>query len=177
MKTYLTIVLLLAGNFFLSAQQAFPNLTCETLNNKTLSIPTDTKGKKTVVVLALSAKAEKELKAWSTPLYNSLLTTGMGGLMGGRMYNANLCFVGMLKGVAKLASGELKERSKKNIDKKLWDNYMISEQEMKPFIEASSISKTDEPQFFVLDKDGNIIFHTSGKYTDEKLDEITGKLL
>lgn len=97
--------------------------------------------------------------------------------MGGRMYNANLCFVGMLKGVVKFASSEIIERSKKNIDKKLWDNYMITDKEVKAFMEAANISKTDEPQFFVLDKDGNIIYRTSGKYTDAKLNEIEEKLM
>jgi hypothetical protein len=101
----------------------------------------------------------------------------MGGLMGGNLYQANVCFVGMLKGVAKLASSEIIQKSKQNIDKKLWDNYMITEKDVKEFINAANIQNTDEPQFFVLDKEGAIIHSTSGRYTDQKLNEITDKLL
>jgi hypothetical protein len=83
----------------------------------------------------------------------------------------------MLKGVAKLAPSEIKDKARQNIDKKLWDNYMITEKDVKAFMVDANISNTDEPHFFVLDKEGRTIYYTSGKYSDEKLDEITGKLL
>lgn len=140
-------------------------------------IPDDVKGKKTVVVMAISGKAEKSMRAWNKPLYNSLIADGMGGLMGGRMYDANLCFVGMVKGIAKLATGEIKERARKNTDKKLHDNYMVSEQDVNDFIKAADIRDKNEPQFFVLDKDGKVIYHTSGEYSDNKLNELTEKLM
>jgi hypothetical protein len=160
-----------------SFAQQFPILVCENLNDKKVSIPADMMGKKTVVAIALSAKAEKALRAWNTPLYNSLIAEGMGGLMAGRMYDANLCFVGMVKGIAKLATHEIKERAKKNTDKKLHDNFMMSEQDVKEFMKDASIDDASEPQFFVLDKEGKIIYHTSGNYSDEKLNAITEKLL
>ena len=97
--------------------------------------------------------------------------------MGGRMYDANLCFVGMIKGIAKLAKGEIMERSRKNIDKKLHDNFMITEQEVADFTKAADIKDKNEPQFFVLDKDGKIIYHTAGEYSDKKLNELTEKLM
>jgi hypothetical protein len=159
-----------------SAQQ-FPKVVCETMNDQKVVIPDDVKGKKTVVAIAMSAKAEKALRAWNTPLYNSLIAEGMGGLMGGRMYDANLCFVGMVRGIAKLATGEIKERTKKNTDKKLWDNFMITEQDVDEFIKVAQVKEKSEPQFFVLDKDGKIIYHTSGDYSDAKLNAITEQLM
>lgn len=157
--------------------QQFPTLTCENMNDKKVVIPDDVKGKKTVVAIAMSAKAEKALRDWNTPLYNSLIAEGMGGLMGGRMYDANLCFVGMVKGIAKLATSEIKDRTKKNTDKKLHDNFMISEQDVNAFTKAAGIDNTNEPQFYVLDRDGKILYHTSGAYSDDKLNAITEKLL
>ena len=174
----LLAISLTACTWVVSAQtRSFPEITCQTLSAKTIELPADVKGKKTVVVLAMSLKAEKELRNWTTPLYNSLLAPGMGGLMGGSLYQANVCFVGMLKGVAKLALSEIKDKARHNVDKKLWDNYMITEKDVKEFINAANIQNTDEPQFFVLDKEGRVSYYTSGKYSDEKLDEITGKLL
>jgi hypothetical protein len=175
MKNVLIILFSLMA-FSLQAQM-FPTLNCETLNGKKVTIPNDVKGKKTVVAIAMSAKAEKALRTWNTPMYNSLIADGMGGLMGGRMYDANLCFIGMVRGIAKLATNEIKERSRKNTDKKLHDNFMITEQDVNEFIQTAQVKDKSEPQFFVLDKDGMIIFHTSGTYSDAKLNEITGKLL
>ena len=157
--------------------QQFPTLVCENMNDKKVTIPDDVKGRKTVVAMAMSAKAEKSLRAWNTPLYNSLIADGMGGLMSGRMYDANLCFVGMVKGIAKLATSEIKERTKKNTDKKLHDNFMISDQNVNDFAKEVNIKDTGEPQFFVLDANGKIIYHTSGNYTDDKLNAITEKLM
>ncbi|MEI6508838.1 MAG: hypothetical protein WCO54_10160 [Bacteroidota bacterium] len=175
MKKFTTVLFLIIS--ITAFSQTFPTLNCETLNNKKVNIPDDVKGKKTVVAIAMSSKAEKQLKAWNTPLYNSLIADGLGGLMGGRMYDANLCFVGMIKGIAKLAKGEIMERSRKNIDKKLHDNFMITEQEVNEFIKAADVKDKNEPQFFVLDKDGKIIYHTAGEYSDKKLNELTEKLM
>jgi len=176
-KLMITAILALSIVKVYAQTKVLPAITCQTLSAKTIELPADVKGKKTVVVLAMSLKAEKELKNWTTPLYNSLLAPGMGGLMGGNLYQANVCFVGMLKGVAKLASSEIIQKSKQSIDKKLWDYYMITENDVKEFMGAANIQNTDEPHFFVLDKQGAIIHYASGKYTDQKLNEITDKLL
>ncbi len=158
-------------------QQVFPDLKCETLSGKNLTIPDFFKGKKTVIGLAFSPKADKSLKVWAQPLYNTLMADGMGGMMGGNMYNANVGYVGMLHGIAKLGMGELKERSRKNVDKKLHDYFMISDQDVNAFCEQLNITEKSEPHFFVLDESGKILYHTSGEYSDKKLNEITDKLL
>ena len=54
---------------------------------------------------------------------------------------------------------------------------MITEQNVSDFMSALNIKNTDEPLFFVLDSDGNIIYQTSGKYSDSKLNAITEKLI
>jgi hypothetical protein len=173
----LILIAAMAAAQMLHAQQVFPVVQCETLSDKTLNIPLDVKGKRTVVCLAMSPKAEKTLRAWNNPLYNSLLGNGMGGLMGGRMYDANLCFVGMLKGVAKLGLNEAKKQSKEKVEKKMYDNFMVSDDDVRALMKQLDISDATEPHFYVLDADGKIIFHTYGEYTDKKLDSITDKLL
>jgi hypothetical protein len=172
------ILFLISVSLFISAAvPKFPTLNCETLNGKKVTIPDDVKGKKSVVAIAMSAKAEKSLREWNTPLYNTLIADGMGGLMGGRMYDVNVCFVGMVHGIAKLATSEIKERTKKSVNKKLYDNFMLSEQNVSDFMNALNIKNTDEPLFFVLDPEGNIIYQTSGNYSDNKLNSITEKLI
>jgi len=172
------IFLIIIGLIFISAGVSkFPSLNCETLNGKKVAIPDDVKGKKSVIAIAMSAKAEKSLREWNTPLYNTLIADGMGGLMGGRMYDVNVCFVGMVHGIAKLATSEIRERTKKNVNKKLYDNFMLSEQNVSEFMNSLNLKNTDEPLFFVLDSEGNIIYQTSGSFTDNKLNSITEKLI
>jgi hypothetical protein len=163
-------------SFFVQAQQLFPILHCETLSDKTVVIPTDILGKRSVICMAMSPKAEKELRAWNNPLYKALVADGMGGLMG-RMYDANLCFVGMLKGIAKLGLTEAKKQSKKEVEKKLHDNFMVSDDDVKMLMKTLGITDVKEPHFFVLDAEGKIIYHTQGEYSDQKLNEITERLL
>jgi hypothetical protein len=171
------LFVLLAISFISAGVSKFPTLNCETLNNKKVTIPDDVKGKKSVIAIAMSAKAEKTLREWNTPLYNTLLADGMGGMLGGKMYDVNVCFVGMVKGIAKLATSEIKERTKKIVNKKLHDHFMITEQNVNDFINALNIKNTDEPLFFVLDLEGNIIYQTSGNFSDSKLNSITEKLI
>ncbi len=176
MKKILMAAMVFA-TYITSAQQVFPQLNCETLSDKTVHIPQDVKGKSTVVCLAMSPKAEKALRAWNNPMYNALVANGMGGLMGGRMYDANLCFVGMLKGIAKLGLNETKKQAKQEVEKKLHDNFMVSDDDVKTLMQSLKISDVKEPHFFVLDADGKIVYHTQGEYTPAKLDEITEKLM
>jgi hypothetical protein len=167
----------LAAAQFATAQKVFPTLSCETLNDKKLTIPADVKGKRTVVCLAMSPKAEKTLRAWNNPLYNNLVGNGMGGLMGGRMYDVNLCFVGMLKGVAKLGLNEAKKQSREKVEKRQHDIFMVSDDNVRDLMNNLGINDASEPHFYVLDADGKIIYHTSGEYQDKKLDAITEQLL
>lgn len=172
------LVLAIAGiALAVFAQSVFPTITCETLKDKKVTLPDDVKGKKTVVAVLLSTKADKQFQAWAQPLYNSLVAEGVGGLMGGRMYDANLCFVGMVRGLAKLALPEMKEKAKKNVDSKLHNNFMYCDSDVDAFTKTLNIKDKSEPYFFVLDKDGNIIYQTSGQYSDEKLNGLTEKLM
>jgi hypothetical protein len=66
MKSMLLALCLTACTWAVSAQTtSFPEITCQTLSAKTIELPADVKGKKTVVVLAMSLKAEKELRVWA----------------------------------------------------------------------------------------------------------------
>lgn len=176
MKKILAAAFLLTS-FCVQAQQVFPDLQCETLSDKTVHIPADVKGKATVVCLAMSPKAEKTLRGWNNPLYNALIANGMGGLMGSRMYDANLCFVGMLKGIAKLGLNETKKQAKQEVEKKLHNNFMVSDDDVKTLMKTLQITDVKEPHFFVLDAEGKIIYHTQGEFSQKKLDEITEHLM
>lgn len=171
-------ILALSFALYLSEPQSLPVIHCEDLNGTKVNLPADRSGKKTVVVFAFSIKAEKGLKEWAQPLYNSLIADAAGGMMGGSIYNANLCMVAMLKGLAKLNMEEMREKSRKEIkDKKLYTCVMSSDDDREPVIQLLKDKDTGVPHFFVLDEKGNITYQTSGVYTDKKLNEITDQLM
>jgi hypothetical protein len=105
------------------------------------------------------------------------MADGMGGMMSGNIYNANLCFVGAVKGLAKLALPEMIKKAKNQVDKKFHSNFMYTDTDMDDLIKALNITDKSIPYFIVVEKDGSIIYQTSGEYTEDKLNEITGALL
>lgn len=177
MIRYLQLICLVCVLTTSALAQQFPAINGETVADKKTIVPADLAGKRAVIGIAFSLKADDALKKWSQPLYDQLIAGGMGGLMGGNMYNANICFVAMLRGVAKLGLGELKQRSQKNIDKKLHSYFVISDDDAQKIIETLKVSDKNEPYFFVVDEKGNILFSTSGAYSEKKMNQITDALL
>ena len=86
----------------------FPDMICEDYNGKAVSIPTDTKGKYTLICVAFSTAAETDLKTWVNPIYNKFI----GKVDASKAdvfdvhtdYDVNLYFVPMFTGFNKLAS-------------------------------------------------------------------------
>ena len=157
--------------------QPFPTLRAQNLQDKDVTLPDYVKDKRAVICLAFSVKADESLKKWIQPLYNQLIADGMGGLMGGNMYNANLCFVAMLRGIAKMGMGELKSRSKKSIDPRLHSLFLISDDDADALMQQLKITDKNEPHFIVVNEKGNILFQTWGAYSDKKMESITDALL
>jgi hypothetical protein len=179
MKKYLILVLVLGLPILFSFKQTnkFPNITCTNLKDKQVVLPTDMQNKRTVIALMLSTKADKYMQNWSQPLYNSLMADGVGGMMSGNMYNANLCFVGAVKGLAKLALPEMIKKAQIQVDKKFHGNFMYTDTDMDVLMKSLNITDKSLPHFIVVEKDGSVIYQTSGAYTEDKLNDITGALL
>jgi hypothetical protein len=72
---------------------------------------------------------------------------------------------------------EAKKQSKKEVDKKLYQNFMVSDDDVNTLMKNLSISDVKEPHFFILDADGKIVYHTQGEYSEQKMNELTEKLL
>lgn len=149
----------------------FPAMEAETVEDKKVKLPDDTKGKYTLLGLAYSKKSEDELNSWFQPVFEKFVqkTTG---LMSGFGYDVNVYFVPMFTGVNAAATGTAKRKAIKNIDPQLLPYILFYKGELKPYKEALDFEKKDIPYFFVLDADGKIIFATSGKYSEAKMEEI-----
>src|SRR5690606_21478279 len=152
--------------------KAFPNMTAETVDDEKVVIPDQVKGKYTLIGLAYSKKSESELNTWFQPVFGKFIQKPEGGLFSGFAYDVNVYFVPMFTGVNAAATGTAKRKAARNIDPKLLPYVLFYKGDLKTYKQALDFEKKDIPYFFVLDKDGKIVYATSGRYTSAKLDEV-----
>jgi hypothetical protein len=178
MKRSILVLWFCLATYFGSAQiigKAFPTMIAETVEDKKVSLPNDVKGKYTLIGLAYSKKSEDELNTWFQPVFEKFVqkTTG---IMAGFTYDVNVYFVPMFTGVNAAAAGTAKKKALKNLDPQLLPYILFYKGELKTYKEALDFEKKDIPYFFVLDPQGKIVHATSGKYSDDKMDDVEDKI-
>ncbi|MCW5912866.1 MAG: hypothetical protein KIT62_17480 [Cyclobacteriaceae bacterium] len=174
MKNCIAFIVIIALINSVHAQvigKIFPDMEAETVEDKKVNLPADTKGKYTLLGLAYSKKSEDELNTWFSPVYNKFVKKAT-GMMAGMGYDVNVYFVPMFTGINAAATGTAKKKAIKNVDPALLPNILFYKGELKTYKEALDFEKRDIPYFFVLDAEGKIVYATSGRFTQAKLDEI-----
>jgi hypothetical protein len=149
----------------------FPDMQAETVEDKRVMLPAEVKGKYTLIGLAYSKKSEDELNSWFQPIFEKFIQK-TNGLMSGFGYDVNVYFVPMFTGVNAAATGTAKRKAIKNVDPQLLPYILFYKGELKPYKEALDFEKKDIPYFFVLDPDGKILYATSGKFSDTKMQQV-----
>lgn len=173
-KTGVAVIILVACSFITNAQvgMIFPALEGETLTNKPLIIPKDTKGKITLIGVAYSKKSEQDLKTWFNPVYQTFIYKPKNPGLFHTSYDVNVYFVPMFTGVKKAAYKTVMKKMKAKTDPKLVPHILFYKGELKKYKQALDFKKKDVPYFFVVDEAGKIVYATSGSFNDDKLDEI-----
>ncbi len=175
MKRFKLLSLILLMTTLISQAQVigkvFPDMVAEDVEDKKVTLPKDVAGKFTLVGLAYSKKSEDELNTWFQPVFQKFIQK-TNGLMSGFGYDVNVYFVPMFTGVNAAATGTAKRKAIKNIDPQLLPYMLFYKGELKPYKDALDFEKKDIPYFFVLDVNGKILYATSGKFTEEKMDSI-----
>jgi predicted peroxiredoxin len=175
MKPFMLSALLVIASSSLSAQvtgKMFPAMEAETVEDKKVKLPNDVSGKYTLLGLAYSKKAEDELNTWFSPIFEKFVRKHTGSLFEGMGYDVNVFFVPMFTGVNAAATGTAKKKAIKNVDPQLLPNILFYKGELKPYKDALDFEKKDTPYFFVLDAVGKIVYATSGKFSEKKMDEV-----
>ena len=173
---YLFVLSFLSANAYAQLGSQFPHLEGETLLNKQVVIPEDTREKFTLVGMAYSKKSEEDLKTWFNPIYQKFIYKPKNPGLFYTAYDVNVYFIPMFTGVKKAAYGKVMKKMKSKTDPKLVPHVMFYKGELKKYKQALDFEQKDVPYFFVLDKQGKIVFATSGSYNDDKLDEIESLL-
>ncbi|MFN6943440.1 MAG: hypothetical protein ACK4ND_00725 [Cytophagaceae bacterium] len=173
-KSSINFVLLLLLSFTNLAQvnKDFPEIEGTTLNDSIVNIPKDTKGKYTLVGMAYSKKAEDDLNTWFEPVYRTFIHKSDKPSLFAVNYDINLYFIPMFTGANKAVAGKATKKMKDGIDKKLQPYVLVFSGKMEDYKSVLNLGQKDVPYFFVLDKNGKIIYATSGKFTEDKLEQI-----
>ena len=172
------MLVLLSSNLITKGQvvgKMFPIMDTETVDNKKIKLPDSVKGKYTLLGLAYSKKSEDELNTWFQPVFEKFIQKSK-GLMSSLTYDVNVYFVPMFTGINATLTGTAKRKALKNVDPQLLPYILFYKGELKPYKEILDFEKKDIPYFFVLDTSGKIVYSTSGKYTEEKLDDVEEKI-
>lgn len=155
------------------SQLSFPKMECTSLEGKKVVLPADHNGKRTVLGMAFSQKAEKELSGWFQPAYSMFIEKpDPNAIIPMDSYDVNCYFVPVFSGVLQAAAGKAEKKMKEGLDKSLQSNVLLYKGKADEIKSALKISTTDSPWFFVVDTDGKVLYSTSGAYTEAKMEEI-----
>jgi hypothetical protein len=165
MKKLFVLFVSLLVSLYTQAQtgKMFPSITGIDLQDKTVTIPKDTKGKYTVVGVAYSQKADEALKGWFQPVYETFISESD--------YDVNTYFIGMISGIKEVAAGTIEKKMKKGVDPVLHKHMLLYKGDIKDYKDVLGLKEKDTPYFFLLNKDGKIVYVTSGAYAAAKLEK------
>ncbi|MFK7953813.1 MAG: hypothetical protein AB8B73_13290 [Ekhidna sp.] len=177
MKNTLTAVLLLITTLSLAqVGDPFPSMEAETLKNEFVTIPADLSDKYTLIGLAYSKKSEQYLKGWFDPVYNQFIYKPKTPSVFDINFDVHCYFIPMFTGAKRPAYQKVMDKLKKTIDKRVQPNILFYKGQLKEYKEALNFKGNDTPYFFLLNPEGEIIYITSGRYTQTKMQEITDQV-
>ena len=178
MKSIVIIFSVVILSFPVQAQlkgKEFPSISGQILqDDKTIVIPDDTKGKFTLVGMAYSKGAEKDLETWLQPAYDKFIAkTGMWDAA----IDVNLFFIPMFTGVNQATAGPARKKIKEKTDKVLLPHILFYVGDLDKYKAELDFEKRDTPYFFVIDETGKIVHAVSGAFSEKKMEAIEDILL
>ncbi len=147
----------------------FPDIIGETLDNQKVNLPKASKGKFCLIGMASSKKAEEDLKTWMQPVYDLFINQNTLMQMD---YNMDIYFMPIFTGLNQVSYNAVMKKTKEDIDPELAAHVLFYKGSTDVFEERLDLKDSTIPYFFVIDEDGKIVYATSGKYSDKKLEKI-----
>lgn len=145
----------------------------ESLTNQNVNLPKDIAGKHALIGLAYSKKAEDDLKTWFEPIYNQFIYKNPNPGPFDFSFDINAYFVPMFTGAKRPAYKKVMNKMKKTVSERMQPNVLFYKGTINQYKEALNFDGKDVPYFYVLDAEGKIVYATWGRYTKQKMQEIT----
>lgn len=163
----LITIITLAAN--LSAQQSIEPFNAENTDGKSLSIPKDLHGKKSILFFAFSEHASEMLEPWYEPVYVTFIDQeGLNAMF----YDCNIKLMMMFTGSKQRAAGAVKAKVKANADEELLKLLLFYSGDFTKQANALGINKKEDLFVVVLDESGKILLAENGAYSEEKFERI-----
>ncbi len=161
--------LCLLGSLLCFGQTQFPELIGTDLNDKKVELPESVQGKFSIVGIAYSKKAEDALVSWREPIYYEFIDkSGLAALV----YDVDVFLVLMFTGVNRSVYGKYSKKLKQTVEDQYKDQMLLYSGNIDSYKSSLGINQKDIPYLFVLNKEGQIIHKTSGRYSSKKLEQI-----
>lgn len=177
MKNVLSLTLLLIACLsFGQVGNKFPTMEAETLSEEMLNLPEALSGKYSIIGLAYTKKSEDDLKTWFSPAYNQFLRPADKTNIFASDYDINLYFIPMFTGHKTVAYKSVMQKVQETIDHQLHKHVLFYKGTIKEYKEALNFKGRDEPYFFLLNENGEIVWMTSGAYSEAKMQEVVDHL-
>lgn len=169
MKNLLLLTFLLSQFAIAQKGMQFPSIDVLDLNDKAINIPEDTKGKFTLIGVAFSEDAQKDLYSWSQPVFSEFMDDNN---MSSLVYDPNVHLILLFTGANQLAYNKAKKQITEGTDESLKDNIVLYKGKMEDYRKTLKMKDRKKPYFFVLDRKGKIIYVTQGKYNPKVMEEV-----
>ncbi|MCB0401103.1 MAG: hypothetical protein KDD41_03405, partial [Flavobacteriales bacterium] len=154
---------------FSRAGNQFPELKVENLEQKVINLPGFSKGKYCLIGLAYSKKAEADMQSWMQPVYDLFINQNTFIPVD---YNLDVFFVPMFTGTNQVMYQSAMKKTKETIDPELASHVLFYQGSIDALKSPLNLKDKNVPYFFVLDESGEIVYTTSGAFTQKKLDQI-----
>lgn len=154
---------------FAQVGNQFPEMEVTDLNDQDLILPTDTEGKFTLIGVAFSEDAQEDLYSWSQPVFSMFMDDNN---LNSMVYDPNVYLVIMFTGVNQVAYKKAKDQIEEGTDETLKENVVLYKGKMEDYRKDLKMKDRKTPHFFVLDREGKIIYETEGRYSKKALNEI-----
>lgn len=151
----------------------FPPMECQNIDGVKSNVPVSLKGKKSVLCLAYSQKAQEKLQGWiDASVHDLILRSSEQSLIPEEPYNIHAFFIAMFTGANQNFANGAEAQIKKNIDVQLHPYILLYKGELEQYKTKLKMEVKDDPYVFVLDEKGKIIYATHGAYTEKAMDAI-----
>jgi hypothetical protein len=174
MRKFLILPLAALLSFPAYSQAVFPEITGETVNGETVTLPNKNAKKHTIIGLAYSQKASPLLEEWYEPAY--LRFVAQHGLFAGE-YDADVYFIPLFVGLNKATYEPSMKRFRKSASPEIVDLVLFSKDDLEPLRATLGLDDKSVPYFFILDDQGRIIHRATGGFTDQKLEDMEDVLM
>src|SRR5690554_4642029 len=167
--TLISLLTLFTTTLFAQEGELFPSIEVVDLNENKSTIPEDTKGKFTLVGIAFSEDAQNDLYSWSQPGFSEFMDDNN---LSSLVYDPYVKLILMFGGANQLVYNKAKEQITQGTDETLKDNVVMYKGSIKDYRKTLKLKNRKTPYFFVLDKEGKIIYTTEGRYSRQVIKEV-----